>query len=151
MLYVFFYFLCRPQARPNGYLARFVLVKWLFSKIRASLMVILQDSWNSNGYLARFVQVKWLSCKISASQMVILQDSCKSNGYLTRFLQDEWLSYKILARRMLIMQDSARKSCKTMHRLARFCKNLARSCKITIRFRPGVDRDLLHPGILINL
>ena len=38
------------------------------------------------------------SCKIRAIRLVILQDSCKT---------------------MPILQDPARKSCKTMHRLAR--------------------------------
>ena len=47
----------------------------------------------------------------SRDQMVILQDPCNT---------------------MAILQDLVRKSCKTMHRLARSCKNLARSCKVTI-------------------
>ena len=50
--------------------------------------------------------------------------SCSIMLHLFAYLQDEWLSCKILARQRVILQD-----------LARFCQNLARSCKIAIRCR----------------
>ena len=68
---------------------------------------------------------------------------CKMNGYLARFLQEKGLSCKIL-------QDFGRKSCKTMYRHARFCQNLARSCKITIRCRLGYIVSLVFCKLLLK-
>ena len=98
---------CKNLAK-NGYLVRSCKTMVILQDL-ARRMVIFQDSCKKNGYLAR---------------------SCKTNGHLSRFLQDGWLSCKIV-------QDFGRKSCKTMYRLARFYKILARSRKITIRIRLG--------------
>ena len=55
--------------------------------------------------------------------------------HLFAYLQDEWLSCMILARQRVILQD-----------LARFCQNLAGSCKITIRCRLGFVGKLRLPS-----
>ena len=59
-----------------------------------------------------------------------------SFSILFAYLQDEWLSWKILARQRVILKD-----------LARFCQNLARSRKITIRCRLGHDQPWSEPTI----
>ena len=49
--------------------------------------------------------------------------------------------------KMVVLQDLARfwkKSYKTMYGLARFCHNLARSCKTTIRIRLGINYLLTY-------
>ena len=59
------------------------------------------------------------------------------------------LSCKILARKSLsckILQNFGRNSCKTMNRPARFCQNLARSCKINF-FATG---DVSHSLFVLN-
>ena len=51
---------CKPQSRPDGYLARFCQ--------NLAKNGYLARSCKTNGYLARFLQDEWLSCKILAEK-----------------------------------------------------------------------------------